>query len=98
LRNADYMKSQRLEEILGIIIIESVPVVIGATLSSVGRVFSFPELILAPVLIDVISGINLEEPNYFGKYLWNNTKYAFGASLPYIDKFPEFCKYFEGVM
>ena len=91
------MKKDEFRIILEALVLEAIPLAMGAGLSGLGRVTGYPELVFVPPLLDGIGGINLE-PKAFPSFLWMYTKYTLGAALPYLDRFPEAYKYVEGVL
>lgn len=72
---------------LKIFLLGLLPVAEGATLSGIGRAIGYPELVAAPLVMELINGgLPLHSPRAVSRTLYNYTKYAVGATLPYADK------------
>ena len=92
------MEPYKLKWGLETIALKAIPFLMGAGLSGFGRAVGYPELVFVPPLLDTWGGINIEEPTHVENFLWMYTKYTLGATLPYLDRFPEAYTYIEGVL
>tara|TARA_Y100000310_G_C20303969_1_gene633101 strand:- start:165 stop:509 length:345 start_codon:yes stop_codon:yes gene_type:complete len=84
---------------LKLVAFESIPVVMGVSLGTIGRLTGMPELILAPPVIDIGIGGNIPH-SYTGlkEFVGMYIKYGLGVALPYADKLPEIYDSLQGIL
>ena len=66
--------------------VSSIPILFGVGLGGIARLTDSPEIIAAPLLIDLIGGMPIYDSKSNAAYCYSLIKYGLGASLFWIDK------------
>lgn len=72
---------------LKLLVLEALPLATGAAMGGFGRAIGMPEIIAAPLLMDLFfGGLPSHSPRAAFGTFYGYAKYAIGAALPYADK------------